>query len=150
MTANITLLCVLPKKGWLMGNFTKYRVVYDDPDALDEPTKVLVPAQEWLDEAMAGRLAPIWVHWKLRDDEQRAIDEGRHEGFEHDPYTHSLQWTAPRVGPLTEEEAMEYLVMKDLPRRCWAEEHNRPMFKIVRTDEVPTDRQFRDAWEMAT
>ena len=62
---------------------------------------------------------------------------------------HALQWTAPRIGPLTEEEAMEYLCMKDLPRKCWAEEHNRPMFKIVRTEEVPSDRQFRNAWEMA-
>ena len=37
---------------------TKYRVIFDDPDALDEPTKVLVPSQNWLDEAMAGGLPP--------------------------------------------------------------------------------------------
>lgn len=128
---------------------TKYRVIFDDPDRLEEPTKVLVPAQQWLDQAMAGELPPIWVYWQLQDDEQKAINEGFHEGFEHDPEKHALQWTAPRVGPLTEEEAMEYLCMKDLPRKCWAEEHNRPMFKIVRTEEVPSDRQFRNAWEMA-
>ena len=28
-----------------MTEHTKYRVVFDDPDALDEPTKVLVPSQ---------------------------------------------------------------------------------------------------------
>ena len=128
---------------------TKYRVVFDDPDAFDEPTKVLVPSQNWLDEAMAGNLPPIWVYWQLQDDEAKAKAEGRHSEFKHDPEKHALQWTAPRIGPLTEEEAMEYLVMKDLPRRCWAEEHNRPMFKIVRTEEVPSDRQFRGAWEMA-
>ena len=131
-----------------MSNSTKYRVVFDDPDALDEPTKILVPARQWLDEAMSGALPPIWVYWQLQDDEQKAIDEGRHEGFEHDPEKHALQWTAPRIGPLTEEEAMEYLCMKDLPRKCWAEKHNRPMFKIVRTEQVPSDRQFRNAWEM--
>ena len=128
---------------------TKYRVIFDDPDHLDEPTKVLVPSQNWLDMAMAGVLPPIWVYWQLQDDEQQAIQEGRHGTFKHDPEKHALQWTAPRIGPLTEEEAMEYLVMKDLPRRCWSEEHNRPMFKIIRTEQVPSDRQFRNAWEMA-
>jgi len=132
-----------------MAQYTKYRVVFDDPDALDAPTKVLVPAQQWLDESMAGNLPPIWVYWQLQDDEAKAKAEGRHSEFKHDPEKHALQWTAPRIGPLTEEEAMEYLCMKDLPRRCWAEEHNRAMFKIVRTEEVPSDRQFRNAWEMA-
>ena len=132
-----------------MAEYTKYRVIFDDPDALDEPTKVLVPSQNWLDEAMAGGLPPIWVYWQLQDDEQQAIKEGRHSTFQHDPEKHALQWTAPRIGPLTGEEAMEYLCMKNLPRKCWAEEHNRPMFKIVRTEEVPSDRQFRNAWEMA-
>ena len=126
---------------------TKYRVIFDDPDHLEEPTKVLVPSQNWLDMAMSGGLPPIWVYWQLQDDEQKAIDEGRHN-FEHDPEKYALQFTAPRIGPLTEEEAMVFLCMKDLPRRCWSEEHNRPMFKIVRTEEVPSDRQFRDAWEM--
>jgi hypothetical protein len=133
----------------MMTEHTKYRVIFDDPDALDESTKVLVPSQNWLDEAMAGNLPPIWVYWQLQDDEQQAIKEGRHSTFQHDPDKHALQWTATRIGPLTEEEAMEYLCMKDLPRKCWAEEHNRPMFKIVRTEEVPSDRQFRNAWEMA-
>ena len=41
-----------------------------------------------------------------------------------------------------------YLCLKDLPRDCWAKEHNRPMFKIVRKDQVWSDRTFRDAWEM--
>ncbi len=128
---------------------TKYRVIFDDPDHLDEPTKVLVPAQNWLDEAMSGGLPPIWVYWQLQDDEQQAIKEGRHSTFKHDPEKYALQFTAPRIGCLTEEEAMQYLCMKDLPRKCWAQEHNRPMFKIVRTEEVPSNRQFRNAWEMA-
>ena len=128
---------------------TKYRVIFDDPDRLDEATKVLVPSQNWLDQAMSGDLPPIWVYWQLQDDEQQAIKEGRHDTFKHDPEKHALQWTAPRIGPLTEEEAMEYFCMKELPRRCWAEEHNRPMFKIVKTEQVPSDRQFRNAWEIA-
>jgi hypothetical protein len=127
---------------------TKYCVIFDDPDCLDEPTKVLVPSQNWLDMAMSGGLPPIWVYWQLQDDERKAIKEGRHSTFKHDPYKYSLQFTAPRIGPLTEKEAMIYLCMKDLPRSCWAEQHNRAMFKIVLTKQVPSDRQFRNAWEM--
>lgn len=128
---------------------TKYRVVFDDPDKLDEPTKVLIPSQNWLNMAMEGGLPPIWVYWQLQDDEQQAIKEGRYSTFVHDFDKYALQFTAPRIGPLTEEEAMEYLCMKDLPRRCWSEQHNRPMFKIVLSSQVPSNRQFRNAWEMA-
>ena len=128
---------------------TQYRVIFDDPDELDEPTKVLVPSDRWMKEAMEGNLPPISVYWELQDDEQQAIAEGRHDKFEHDRAKWERQFTAPRIGPLTEEEAIEYLCMKDLPRKCWAEQHNRPMFKIVTVDQVPSDRTFRNAWEMA-
>jgi len=125
-----------------------YRVIFDDPDHLDEPTKILVPSDRWMKEAMAGNLPPINVYWELQDDEQKAIDEGRHQRFEHDHDKLQKQYTAPRIGPLTEEEALEYLCMKDLPRKVWSQEHNRPMFKIVTCDQVPTDRTFRNAWIM--
>ena len=95
---------------------TQYRVIFDDPDALDEPTKVLVPSDRWMAEAMAGNLPPISVYWELQDDEQQAIAEGRHEKFQHGTRAKwELQFTAPRIGSLTEEEAIEYLCMKDLP-----------------------------------
>ncbi len=88
---------------------TQYRVIFDDPDALDEPTKVLVPSDRWMKEAMEGNLPPISVYWELQDDEQQAIAEGRHKEFEHDPEKLAAQYTAPRIGPLTEQEALEYL-----------------------------------------
>ena len=132
-----------------MTQHTQYRVVFDDPDALDEPTKVLVPSQNWLDEAMAGNLPPIWVYWQLQDDEQQAIKEGRHSTFQHNPDKYALQWTAPRIGPLTEKEAIEYLIMKDIPRHIWSVEYNRPMFKIIKKEDVPSDRSFRNAWRLA-
>lgn len=128
---------------------TTYRVIFEDPFAPDEPAKVLVPSQNWLDEAMAGNLPPIWVYWQLQDDEAQAISEGRHSTFKHDPEKLALQYTAPRIGPLTEEEAMEYLVMKDIPRHIWAQEYNRPMFQIVKTEDVPSDRSWRNAWRLA-
>lgn len=128
---------------------TDYRVVFEDPDHPEQPAMILVPSPNWMKMAMEGGLPPIWVYWQLQDDEQRAIDEGRHDTFEHDKDKWELQYTAPRIGPLTEEEAIEYLIMKDIPKRVWAKEHNRPMFKIVKTDQIPTDRSFRDAWRLA-
>jgi hypothetical protein len=128
---------------------TTYRIIYEDPDRPEDPVKIVIPSPNWLQEAMDGNLPPIWVHWQLQDDEQRALAEGRHKDFAHDPERLMLQYTAPRVGPLTEEEAMEYLVMKDVPRHVWSREYNRPMFEIVRTEDIPADRSFRNAWRIA-
>lgn len=128
---------------------SKYRVIFEDPDFPEDAAKILVPAPEWIEQAMAGNLPPIWVYWQLQDDEQKAIEEGRHDTFKHDPEKLELQYTAPRIGPLTEEEAIEYLIMKDIPKRVWAKEHNRPMFKIVTKDQVPSDRSFRNAWRLS-
>jgi hypothetical protein len=125
-----------------------YRVIFEDPDYPEEPAKILVPSLEWLQEAMEGNLPPIWVYQQLQDDEQKAFDEGKHDTFKHDKEKLMLQYTAPRIGPLTEEEAIEYLIMKDIPRRVWAKEHNRPMFKIVTANQIPIDRSFRDAWRL--
>lgn len=125
-----------------------YRIIYEDPNCLEEAAKVVVPSDRWLDDAMSGRLAPIWVHWQLQDDEQKAIDEGWHEDFEHDKEKWKLQVEGQRIPPLTEEQAMEYLAMMVIPRRVWAEKHNRPMMRICKTEEVPSDRTFRDAWSV--
>ena len=126
-----------------------YRVIFEDPEQPEQPAMVLAPNDEWLEQAKAGLLPPISVYWALQDDEQQAIAEGRHDTFQPDPEKHAAQRTAPRIGPLTEEEAIEYLIMKDIPRHIWSKEYNRPMFKIVKTEDVPTDRSFRNAWRLS-
>ena len=127
---------------------TDYRVIYDDPDHPDEPTAVLAPSENWMKAAMDGNLPPISVYWRLQDAEEKARREGRLDTFQHNETDYNAQFVAPRIGPLTERQAIEYLCMKDLPRRCWSEVHNRPMFRIVHKDQIPTDRTFRNAWEM--
>ena len=50
---------------------------------------------------------------------------------------------------LTEEEAMEYLVKKDLPPRVWRDYRgNRTILKIVPRALIPTDRSNRNAWRL--
>ena len=126
----------------------KYRVLYEDPNYPDESCKVLIPSDNWLSVAMSGGLPPISVYWELQDDEKKAIDEGKHVDFKHNLSKWRNQFTSVRIGKLTEEEAMEYLIMKDLPKRIWSVKYNRPMFKIVKEKQVPTNRAFREAWEI--
>lgn len=128
---------------------TRYRIIYQDPDDPDGGVGVITPAPEWMRKAMSGELMPIWVHWKLQDEWDKAAKEGRTKTFKHSEQLLALQRTAKRVEPLTEIEAVNYLCMKDLPRSCWSKRHNRPMFKIVDVDEIPSDRTFRNAWEMS-
>lgn len=127
---------------------TEYVVIYEDPLYPDDPAKVLVPASEWLKLAMSGELPPIWVYWQLQEDEERAIKENRHDSFTHDTEKLLLQFTAPRVGPLTEEEAITYLIMKDVPRRVWGKTHNKPMFAITTRNKLLKDSSFRNAWRL--
>lgn len=128
---------------------TDYRVIYEDPDDLDAPVHILVPSDQWMQTAMSGGLPIISIWWALQDAEQAAIDEGRHRSFRHSEEMLDAQINGPRAGKLTEEQAIEYLIMKDIPRRVWGQNHNRPMFKIVLKQNIPTNRQFRNAWRMS-
>ena len=56
----------------------------------------------------------------------------------------------PTVGPMTEEQAIEYLIQKDLPREIWEDtSSNRPRFVICNKSQIPSDRSFRNAWSLA-
>ena len=127
-----------------------YRVIFEDPEQPEQPAMVLVPSDNWLEEAKAGLLPPISVYWALQDDEQQAIAEGRHDNFKHDPEKHAAQWTSPRIGPLTEEEAIEYLIMKDCPQSVWQtwDEGNKPKMVICRKEQLPGTREWRNAWKI--
>ncbi len=49
----------------------------------------------------------------------------------------------------SEEEAMELLAAKDLPDSVKEYAGNRRIMAIVPLSAIPTDRTFRNAWEMA-
>jgi len=119
-----------------------YAILWEDPDDLDAPDKITVPSPAWLAMAMhGGILPPVEVYWALAEDEAKP-------GFQRHTRGYLLHDTPP-VGPMTEEEAMEYLVMKDIPPRVWRDYRgNRTILKIVRRDQIPTDRSNRNAWRM--
>ena len=114
---------------------SKYRVVFEDPSMPDETAKVLVPDPNWMAAALEGNiLPPIDTYQRDRD-----VADGQHK--EH-PY-------AEPIGPMTEEEAIEYLIMKDICPSVWQEYRgNRTILKIVPVELVPSDRSFRNAWKI--
>ena len=128
---------------------SKYRVVFE-PDQ-DSPACILVPDPNWLAAALAGDILPP-IETYLRDQAKVAA-----YCAEHDPTTFSWgkvggaehPYAAP-IGPMTEEQAIEYLIMKDIPAHVWADHEtaNRPRFAIVRVETIPSDRSFRNAWRL--
>ena len=114
---------------------SKYRVLFEDPNAPDEPAKVLVPDPNWMAAALAGDILPP-IDTYQRD---RLVPDG--EPKEH-PY-------AEPIGAMTEEEAIEYLIMKDIDPAVWRDyQGNRTIMKIVPVELVPSDRSFRNAWKI--
>lgn len=114
---------------------SKYRVLFEDPEDMESPAKVLVPDPNWMACALEGNiLPPIDTYQRDRD-----VPDG--EPKEH-PY-------AEPIGAMTEEEAIEYLVQKDIPPRVWRDYRgNRSILKIVPVELIPSDRSYRNAWKI--
>jgi hypothetical protein len=114
---------------------SKYRVLFEDPATPEAPAAVLVPDPNWMAAALAGNvLPPIDTYQRDRD-----VPDGQPK--EH-PY-------AEPIGAMTEEEAIEYLIMKDIPPAIWRDyKGNRAILKIVPVELIPSDRSFRNAWKV--
>jgi len=114
---------------------SKYRVLFEDPATPDEPAKVLVPDPNFMAAALAGNVLPP-IDTYQRD---RLVPDGQPK--EH-PY-------AEPIGAMTEEEAIEYLVQKDIDPAVWRDyQGNRTIMKIVPVEMIPSDRSFRNAWRI--
>ena len=128
-----------------------YRVLFEDPANPDAPAAVLIPDPNWMAAALAGGVLPP-IEAYLRDQAKMAA-----WCAENDPRKFSWRavggaehpYAAP-IGPMTEEEAIEYLIQKDLPPRVWRDYRgNRCIMRIVPVELVPSDRAFRNAWRVA-
>jgi hypothetical protein len=50
---------------------------------------------------------------------------------------------------MTEEEAIEYLIMKDIPQKVWNNPNrNKTYLRITNVENVPSDRTYRNAWKL--
>ena len=114
---------------------SKYRVLFENPAEPEAPAAVLVPDPNWLAAALDGNVLPP-IDTYLRD---QNVPDG--EPKEH-PY-------AKPIGAMTEEQAIEYLVMKDISPAIWRDyKGNRTIMKIVPVELIPSDRSFRNAWRI--
>lgn len=136
---------------------SKYRVVFEDPTQPEACVCVLVPDPNWMACALAGGILPP-IECYIRD---RQIEEDFNQKYQHLPpaFRPSFNWQdhggashpyAEPIGPMTEEEAIEYLIMKDIPPRIWRDYRgNRCIMKIVPVELIPSDRSFRGAWRVS-
>ena len=120
---------------------TKYAVVYQlDWDA---PCAIMHPSPEFMAVAMnGGILPPIEPILAMNADESRP-DFVRHTlGPQRD--------SAKPIGPLTEEEAVEYQIMQSIPRKIWdgASGSNSRKMAICYRNQLPASREFRGAWRL--
>ena len=121
---------------------TEYVVVYEDN--IDEPAKVVSPDPNWMACALhGGILPPVWVYHELEKDEAQP-------GFEKHTRGYLLHETEP-MGPMTEEEAIEYLIMKDVPQYVWEtwNDGNKPKMVICKQKQLPSTREWRNAWRIS-
>lgn len=115
---------------------SKYCVAYETPEG---SLAIMHPDPNWMACAMHGNiLPPAHVYDDLEHDENGRVINGRilHETV---------------IGPLTEEEAIEYLIEKDVPRvvRERSLNSNRAIIQVITRDMLPQSRKYRNAWRLA-
>ena len=127
----------------LKPHHTEYVVVYEDVDM--QCCTVMHPDPNAKAALMDGGVfPPVWVYWELAKDEAQPTFTRHSEGKGY------LMHDTPREGPKTEEQAIHYLIMKDVPQHIWRnhETSNSVKMKIIRREKLP-NREFRNAWRIA-
>jgi hypothetical protein len=123
---------------------TEYCVVYDDLN--NDCASIMYPDPHCMAMLVHGNLMPpAWVKYKLRQDSY-SPDFIDHKSLGNDKLLHD---TKP-IGPLTEEQAVEYIIVTDVPSEVWMnwDKGNRQRMVICRKDQLPASREFRDAWSV--
>ena len=52
---------------------------------------------------------------------------------------------------MTQEQALEYLIQKDIPQHVWRKwnEGNKPKIVICNKEQLPATREWRGAWKIS-
>ena len=121
---------------------TQYAVVYEDIDM--NCCSIMTPDPNAMAALIHGGVfPPVWVYWELAKDEAQPNFKRHTRGY--------LLHDTPREGPKTEEEAVLYLIRKDIPQHIWKnyKTSNSVKMKIVKRTQLPKNREFRNAWRVA-
>ncbi len=113
-------------------------------DSVDECAKILVPDPNWMACALQGGiLPPVEVYWLLAQDEAQPDFKKHTRGY--------LLHNSKPIEAMTEEQAIEYLIMKDVPQSVWRDydSGNKPKMVICRKEQLPGTREWRNAWKIS-
>ena len=129
----------------------KYCIVFEDPLEQDAPVKVTTPSCEWMAMALAGNyLPPIESYLRDMAVEKAWIVANPDKDFNWKDAGGATHPYAKTIPAMTEEQAMEYLLMMVVPRHIWEDTtSNRPRYHITKRSMIPTNREYRDAWRLA-
>lgn len=114
---------------------SEYIIVIEDPRYPEDSSTILIPDPFFIAGLMAGGIYPS-IDVYLRDRERP--QEGAYEHVYAEP-----------AGPMTEKQAIEYVIMKDVDPYIWRDyKGNRKILQIVRRQDLPDDIAFVDAWKI--
>lgn len=169
MTPDLSNVDMFTRLQWASENLEprqpNYIVVFEDPAEPDAPVKEMVASPEWMACALNGGILPsiddcLNMKLELLTEDGETIEttfveaqdirlEKKIVGERVLDYKEYLM--SKPIGPMTEEQAIEYLIMKDMPARVWHPKYkyNRQMFKIVKREQLPNDKTYRDCWRLA-
>ena len=143
---NLSKLHLWERLSWAKQNLEKYNteyvVVYEDN--IDEPVKIMTPDPNWMACALhGGILPPVWVYHELAKDEAQPDFKKHTRGY-------LLHETKP-MEAMTEEDAIEYLIQKEVPKHVWVNSNkmNKPKMVICKKDQLPQTRMWRDSWKIS-
>lgn len=137
---------------------TDYIIAWEDPDTGD--LRVTVPSPNFMASLLNGGTAPpvedllelkcVW--WNDELDAGLITDNKTNpgEGWQGGVVLNGEVQHERTIGPLTEEEAIEYILMKDVPNAVWEDydRSNRRKFAIIKRKQLPSNRKFRNVWEL--
>jgi len=84
-----------------------------------------------------GIIPPVSVYHRLDENRDGEIANG-----------HILHETKP-LEPMSEEEAIEYLIEKDIPAHVWKQKSGNAIRLVVcKKNQIPASRQWRNAWKI--
>jgi hypothetical protein len=134
-------------------------IVWEDPADLDAPAKITTPSPQWLKMATLGHVLPYVQSYHavvleletlngrtMRVPYLDAQEVRREYGVRSERVVHYPVHEAAVLPPMSEEEAIEYILRKDTPGRVWGQSHNRSYHVITQRRLIPQNRLVRNAW----
>ena len=119
---------------------SKYCILsVDHDDDVGAEVAVTYADSRWLPCALnGGILLPEWANIEAKD-ENTTPERAYHLWRNVEP-----------AKPMTEERAIEYLIMKDLPKHVWQnyDKANKPRMVICTKSQLPSTRVWRNAWKI--